>query len=70
MKKLYGSHRSKRLSTQSDKETPRPIDTTHIMEFQFCLRCGRKLKSVEAKQLGMGKICYAKVKNNQQMKLF
>lgn len=25
-----------------------------------CLRCGRKLKSLEAKERGMGKICWEK----------
>lgn len=32
-------------------------------EYQYCLRCGRKLKNPEAKELGYGKICYEKIKN-------
>lgn len=30
-------------------------------EFERCLRCGRKLKTEEARKLGYGKICYTKV---------
>lgn len=29
-------------------------------ETQLCRRCGRKLRSEKAKQLGMGEVCYAK----------
>lgn len=29
-------------------------------EYQFCLRCGRKLKNPEARKLGMGKVCERK----------
>lgn len=29
-------------------------------EYKYCLRCGRKLKRPEARQLGFGKICYEK----------
>ena len=29
-------------------------------EHEYCLRCGRKLKSVENRQRGMGKVCWEK----------
>lgn len=32
-------------------------------EYTVCLRCGRKLKSEEAKKLGYGKVCLDKMKN-------
>ena len=27
-------------------------------EYQYCIRCGRKLKSKEAKERGMGRVCF------------
>lgn len=30
--------------------------------YKYCLRCGRLLKSEEAKQIGMGKVCLEKSK--------
>ena len=35
-----------------------------------CLRCGKKLKTLEAKQLGMGKICRQKTERTKRNKLF
>ena len=32
-------------------------------EYEFCLRCHRKLKNPEARKLGYGKICYEKTKS-------
>ena len=31
-----------------------------MTEFQTCVRCGRKLKTSEARERGMGKVCYKK----------
>ena len=31
-------------------------------EYNYCLRCGRRLKNPEYKKLGYGKICYEKSK--------
>lgn len=39
-------------------------------EHKFCLRCGRKLRSIEAKQLGYGAVCYSKIKNSGKGRLF
>ena len=40
-------------------------------EYKKCLRCGRKLKTDKAKQLGYGDICYEKViKENKSPGLF
>ena len=39
-------------------------------EFEFCKRCGRKLKSVEARQKGLGPICEKKMRLNEAKKLF
>lgn len=30
-------------------------------EYAFCLRCGRKLKNVEARKIGYGIVCLKKV---------
>lgn len=35
-------------------------------EHEYCLRCGRKLKSLENRQRGMGKVCWEK---SQQMSI-
>lgn len=41
-------------------------EQTHI-----CRRCGRKLRSEEAKQRGMGYVCYQKhLAENKKKKLF
>ena len=37
-------------------------------EYNYCLRCGRKLKNPEARQLGYGSICYKKIKNKLLIK--
>lgn len=31
-----------------------------MKEYEFCLRCHRKLRTEEAKLLGYGKVCYKK----------
>ena len=46
------------------------ITATQQMDFGYCLRCGRKLKSAEAKKRGMGKICYEKLRHSGQTTLF
>ena len=46
------------------------INTTQPPEFQYCLRCGKKLKSQEAKERGMGKICYEKSRRMKERSLF
>lgn len=33
-------------------------------EHEHCLRCGRKLKNPQARQLGYGAICYRKIQSN------
>lgn len=41
------------------------------IEFQTCVRCGRKLKTQEAKERGMGKVCFEKYqKSKNAQKLF
>ena len=39
-------------------------------EYQYCLRCGRKLKTLEARMQGMGKICAEKSKHETRRRLF
>lgn len=39
-----------------------------IKEYEFCLRCGRKLKSIEARKIGYGKVCEKKAKRERQIK--
>lgn len=48
------------------------MKTTEKKEYEFCLRCGRKLKSQETRMIGFGKICEKKMKTNKEkmMKLF
>ena len=40
------------------------------IEYKYCLRCGRRLKSAEAKRVGMGKVCAEKVSKYRTYKLF
>ena len=42
------------------------IPTQHV----YCLRCGRRLKSEEAKQRGYGKVCMQKMQKENKFKLF
>lgn len=39
-------------------------------EYQYCLRCGRKLKNAEYRKIGMGKTCQEKSKRNTIQPLF
>ena len=44
--------------------------STELIKNARCKRCHRKLKDLEAVQLGYGKICYEKVKAKQINYLF
>lgn len=37
-------------------------------EYEKCLRCGRKLKNEEARQIGYGKTCLYKIKKEMKVK--
>ena len=37
-------------------------------DYQFCIRCGRRLKTPEARERGMGKICAEKYKEKEAKK--
>ena len=41
-------------------------------EHEYCLRCGRKLKTADARKRGYGTVCYEKItsKNDKPKKLF
>lgn len=39
-------------------------------EYEYCLRCGRKLKSDKTRKQGYGIICYKKIKVKQKNRLF
>lgn len=38
--------------------------------YQYCLRCGRKLKTDETRRMGYGKTCAKKALRYEQLKLF
>lgn len=40
---------------------------TKDKEYQYCLRCGRKLKNSKARKLGYGIICYKKSKQKKRL---
>ena len=46
------------------------IDMSEIVEHEFCLRCGRKLKSPEARQSGYGPVCRKKMVVKSKSRLF
>lgn len=39
-------------------------------EYEYCLRCGRKLKSEKTRKKGYGDICFNKMKIQQKKRLF
>ena len=39
-------------------------------EHEFCLRCGRRLKSPEARKIGYGTVCLKKLQHSTKNKLF
>lgn len=41
-----------------------------MKEYNYCLRCGRKLKSKENRYRGYGNVCYEKSKHTQRLPLF
>lgn len=48
------------------------MKTEENKEHEFCLRCGRKLKNLKAREIGLGPVCARKLKqeNEQSKKLF
>lgn len=36
-------------------------------EHEYCLRCGRRLKSQEARMLGYGTVCYKKMQSQKSV---
>lgn len=41
-----------------------------MKEFNYCLRCGRKLKNPKARQIGYGDICLSKIQHSSKTPLF
>jgi len=39
-------------------------------DYNKCLRCGRKLKTEEARKIGYGKICLEKIQKEKKGRLF
>ena len=39
-------------------------------EYEFCLRCHRKLKNSEARKIGYGKVCLKKSQEKPKASLF
>lgn len=39
-------------------------------EYEFCLRCGRKLKTEVNRKRGFGELCWKKIHNNHVKPLF
>lgn len=39
-------------------------------EHEFCLRCGRKLKNPQARQIGYGAVCLKKMQTDMTKRLF
>lgn len=39
-------------------------------EYNYCLRCGRKLKNPKARQAGYGDVCLAKIQQLSKTPLF
>ena len=43
----------------AEQQTDKPL-------YEYCLRCGKKLRNVDAKQKGMGKICWEKTQTEKK----
>ena len=39
-------------------------------DHEYCLRCGRKLKNLRARQIGFGSVCERKMKHEKSRQLF
>ncbi len=39
-------------------------------EYEYCLRCGRKLKKPETRKIGYGTVCARKMKVEESQRLF
>ena len=50
--------------------TTDPESVNQVRPHERCLRCGRKLKNLTAKQLGYGSVCYKKIQASSQNRLF
>ena len=42
----------------------------NVKEYEYCLRCGRKLKNPKARMIGYGVTCEKKMKHNAKRRLF
>ena len=45
-------------------------DTVTENEHEYCLRCGRRLKNVDARKFGYGKVCAEKLRTEIKRPLF
>lgn len=52
------------------KEVIRGVMMEENKVSQYCKRCGRRLISDEAKERGMGQVCWEKSQHTSQNKLF
>ena len=41
--------------------------TAEKNEHEFCLRCGRKLKNLKAREIGFGPVCLRKIKQENAL---
>lgn len=41
-----------------------------IKEHEFCLRCGRKLRNKQTREIGYGAVCMKKLKVDESKRLF
>lgn len=56
----------KKQSGEIEKEVE-----VQLKEHEYCLRCGRRLKKLDCRLMGYGKICYIKqLTENSKNKLF
>lgn len=43
---------------------------SELKDHEYCLRCGRRLKNVDARLIGYGKVCEQKMKTEIKKPLF
>ena len=62
--------RNTQTTLLTDTQTEEKRNSNTANDYDYCLRCHRKLKNPEYRLRGMGKICWEKSHLEQSMRLF
>ena len=62
--------RNTQTTSLTDTQTEEERNSETVNDYEYCLRCHRKLKNPEYRLRGMGKVCWEKSHQEQTKRLF